>query len=197
MSINEEKALQTYLRINEDPPAPTIISQAHPVDELDQFAHIISVAPLPITVPRRWEPEHLRRPAPPIVRIPGPAPTPGPMMSELLMIGRQYHPLCRGSFVEKVAVGYYAYERRTEWRTCALAAMYAGAFGAASIEKPDFSYTQALWRLSQLVGFKIGDCGVVGPTGRRNNLADEMVKLVDENLWSRAGVAEWLASEGM
>ncbi|MCB8926119.1 MAG: hypothetical protein H6652_10905 [Ardenticatenaceae bacterium] len=117
-------------------------------------------------------------------------------LSNFLQIGRMYHSLCRNAFVEKVQIGYYAYERREEWRTCALAAAYAGAFGPQSIERPDFSYSMAIWRLSQRVGFDIGKREVVGPTGRHNNLADEMIKLVDENLWTRAGVAEWVASLG-
>lgn len=117
-------------------------------------------------------------------------------LSNFLRIGRLYHPLCRHAFVEKVQIGYYAYERHEEWRTCALAAAYAGAFGPQSIERPDFSYSMAIWRLSQRVGFDIGKCEVIGPTGRHNNLADEMIRLVDENLWTRAGVAEWVASLG-
>lgn len=117
-------------------------------------------------------------------------------LSNFLRIGRMYHPLCRNTFVERVQIGYYAYERREEWRTCALAAAYAGAFGPQSIEKPEFSYSMAVWRLSQLVGFDMGQCQVVGPTGRQNNLADEIIRLVDENLWTRAGVADWLASLG-
>lgn len=117
-------------------------------------------------------------------------------LSHFLHMGRLYHPLCRNAFVERVQLGYYAYERREEWRTCALAAAYAGAFGPQSIEKPDFSYSMAIWRLSQRVGFDIGQRQVVGPTGRHNNLADEMIKLVDDNLWTRAGVAEWVATLG-
>jgi hypothetical protein len=117
-------------------------------------------------------------------------------LSNFLHIGRLYHPLCRNSFVERVQIGYYSYERREEWRTCALAAAYAGAFGPQSIERPDFSYSMAVWRLSQRVGFDIGQRQVVGPTGRHSNLADEMIKLVDENLWTRAGVADWVESLG-
>jgi hypothetical protein len=117
-------------------------------------------------------------------------------LSNFLKIGSMYHPLCRNAFVERVQVGYYAYERREEWRTCALAAAYAGAFGSQSIEKPGFSYSMAIWRLSQRIGFDIGQRQVVGPTGRHSNLADEMIKLVDDNLWSRAGVSEWVASLG-
>lgn len=117
-------------------------------------------------------------------------------LSNFLRIGSLYHPLCRNAFVERVQIGYYAYERREEWRTCALAAAYAGAFGPQAIERPDFSYSMAIWRLSQRVGFDIGKRQVVGPTGRHNNLADEMIKLVDDNLWTRAGVAEWVASLG-
>lgn len=118
------------------------------------------------------------------------------ILSHFLRIGRLYHPLCRNAFVERVQIGYYAYERREEWRTCALAAAYAGAFGPDSIERPDFSYSMAVWRLSQRVGFDIGQRQVVGPTGRHNTLADEMIQLIDDNLWTRAGVAEWVASLG-
>lgn len=135
-----------------------------------------------------------RLPAPPVV-IPGYVPQVSRKLSDLILVGRTYHPLCRQAFVEKVQIGYYAYERREEWRTCTLAAAYAGAFGPDSIQRPDFSYTMAVWRLSQCLGYDIR-LQVVGPTGRRNSLADEMIKLTDENLWTRAGVAEWVASMG-
>ena len=141
----------------------------------------------PLPVPQKTAPIIINiPPAQPYVQV--------NTLSNFLRIGRMYHPLCRNTFVERVQIGYYAYERREEWRTCALAAAYAGAFGPQSIEKPEFSYSMANWRLSQLVGFDIGQRQVVGPTGRHNNLADEMIRLVDENLWTRAGVAEWLAS---
>lgn len=153
----------------------------------ERLSQIVAVTPLPITVP-----QHV---PPPVINIPSPAPQ--RRLSDLLEAGRQLHPLCRNAFVERVEMGFYAYEKRTEWRTCALAAIYAALFGAASIQRPDFSYTQAVWRVSQRVGWGIGERMVVGPTGRRNNVADEMIKLIDENLWSRATVAEWLASEGM
>ena len=136
-------------------------------------------------------------PTPPPIIITAPLAEPNGRLSHYLFTGRLHHPLCRNAFVERVQIGYYAYERREEWRTCALAAAYAGCFGPQSIEKPEFSYSMAIWRLSQRVGFDIGKRQVVGPTGRRNNLADEMIKLVDENLWTRAGVAEWLASLGV
>ena len=138
-------------------------------------------------------------PAPPIIISLPPVrgAEPDTRLSQLLRMGRRYHPLCRNAFVERVQIGYYAYERRNEWRTCALAAAYAGAFGPESIEKPEFSYSMAIWRLSRRVGFDIGQRQVIGPTGRRNSLADEMIKLTDDNLWTRAGVAEWLASLGV
>ena len=135
-------------------------------------------------------------PTPPPIIITAPLVEPNGRLSHYLFSGRLYHPLCRNAFVERVQIGYYAYERREEWRTCALAAAYAGCFGPQSIEQPEFSYSMAIWRLSQRVGFDIGKRQVVGPTGRHNNLADEMIKLVDENLWTRAGVAEWLTSIG-
>lgn len=136
-------------------------------------------------------------PTPPPIIITAPLAEPNGRLSHYLFTGRLHHPLCRNAFVERVQIGYYAYERREEWRTCALAAAYAGCFGPQSIEKPEFSYSMAIWRLSQRVGFDIGKRQVIGPTGRHNNLVDEMIKLVDENLWTRAGVAEWLASLGV
>ncbi len=115
-------------------------------------------------------------------------------LAALLLRGRQYHPLCRNGFVEAVQIGHYAYERRTEWRTCALAAAYAGAFGAESIQKSSFSYSMAIFRLSNLINLDIGKTNITGPTGRQNNIADEMIQLTDNNLWETDGIVEWLAS---
>lgn len=153
-----------------------------------ETAVVITASPV-VTIPADL-------PGPVIISLPGEHPDTA-TLSNYLRIGRLYHPLCRNSFIECVQIGYYYYERRKEWRTCALAAAYAGAFGPQSIERPEFSYSMALWRLSQRVGFDIGQRQIVGPTGRHNTLADEMIKLVDENLWTRVGVAEWLESLGV
>ena len=173
--------LSRWLGLQKPEPASTALTVHTPTDL------IIPERPLPA----------IHQPAPTIINLPPiQTETQSDTLSNFLRIGRLYHPLCRQAFVERVQIGYYAYERRDEWRTCALAAAYAGAFGPQSIEKPDFSYSMAIWRLSQRIGFDIGQRMVVGPTGRRNNLADEMIKLVDDNLWTRAGVAEWVASLG-
>jgi hypothetical protein len=113
-------------------------------------------------------------------------------LAGFLAIGRTYHELARYAFVEKVQMGYYAYERRTEWRTCALAAAYAGAFGPQAVERPEFSYSEAVWRLSKQVGYNLDQLYVIGPTGRFSAVCDEMVLLIDANFWTRRGVAEWL-----
>ncbi len=118
-------------------------------------------------------------------------------LSNYLWIGRTYHPLCRHAFIEKRITGYYHYEQRILFSTCAIAAAYAGAFGPHAIERPDFSYSMALWRLGQKVGYDLAHCIVPGPTGRRQSVAEEMMQLVDEDLWTREGVAEWLASLGL
>lgn len=146
-------------------------------------------------------------PAPPVIITLPVAPTVEPQerLSNFLRIGRQYHPLApRGCFVwqrelEPYGRDYYIalVGDHRPIHTCALAAAYAGAFGPESVERPEFSYSMAVWRLSQRVGFDIGQFQVVGPTGRHNNLADEMIKLVDENLWTRAGVADWVESLGV
>ena len=165
------------------PAAPSKALLIQPTSEV-----ILAERPLPIPP---------QKPEPIIINLsPEQSQTSTETLSNFLRLGRLYHPLCRNAFVERVQIGYYAYERREEWRTCALAAAYAGAFGPQSIERPDFSYSMAIWRLSQRVGYDIGARQVIGPTGRHNNLADEMIRLVDENLWTRAGVADWVESLG-
>ena len=158
---------------------------APPIEETQQYLIVVDAGPL-VTI----------TPTPIVISVP-PLVDPQRSLSHYLRLGRSYHKLCRNTFVQRVQHGYYAYERWEEWQTCALAAAYAGAFGPQSIEKPEFSYSMAIWRLSQLVGFDIGTHQVTGPTGRHNSVADEMIKLVDENYWTRAGVAEWLASMGV
>lgn len=171
LGLQKPKSAQTSLMIH----TPTGVILAKP-----QQNALVPQKPDPIIIPQYPDEVEVKRDT----------------LSHFLQIGRLYHPLCRNAFVEKVQLGYYAYEQREQWRTCALAAAYAGAFGPQSIERPDFSYSMAIWRLSQRVGFNIGERQVVGPTGRHNNLADEMIKLVDDNLWTRAGVTEWVASLG-
>lgn len=158
---------------------------APPTEETQQYLVVVNAGPL-VTI----------TPTPIVISVP-PLTNPQHSLSGYLRVGSTYHALCRNTFVERVQIGYWAYERREEWRTCALAAAYAGCFGPRSIEKPAFSYSMAIWQLSQRLGFDIGKLQVIGPTGRQNNLADEMIKLVDENLWTRTGVAEWLASIGV
>ena len=73
---------------------------------------IVTERPLPIP----------HQPEPIIINLPPNEKTQTETLSHFLRIGRLYHPLCRHAFVERVQIGYYAYERRNEWRTCALAA---------------------------------------------------------------------------
>lgn len=120
-----------------------------------------------------------------------------PKLSYLMLVGRRYHPLCRDAFVERVAIGYYAYERRYEWRTCAIAAAYAGAFGAESIERPDFSYSMAVYRLSKLIGYDMHKLRMNLPTGTQMPLDEGIMSLVDNHLWTRQGVAELLMDNGL
>lgn len=115
------------------------------------------------------------------------------MLAGFLAIGRTYHERASvGSFVDKVTTGYYDYERRTEWRTCAVAAAYAGAFGPQVIEREAFSYSQAVWQLSDLVGHDLSQLHVLGPTDRVSAVLDEVVLLSDVNLWTRLGLVHWL-----
>jgi hypothetical protein len=131
-----------------------------------------------------------------VVTIPAPvyfgALSPLAELAGYLSVGRTYHELARFAFVEMVQLGYYAYERRTEWRSCALAAAYAGAFGPQAVERSEFSYSEAIWRLSKQVGYNLDQLFVIGPTGRFSAVCDEMTLLIDANFWSRRGVAEWL-----
>lgn len=137
-------------------------------------------------------------PGPMIIDMPTPVkPVDTATLSNYLRIGRTYHPLCRHAFIEKRITGYYHYEQRVQYSTCAVAAAYAGAFGPQSIERPDFSYSMALWRLSQKVGYDLNQRIVNGPTGRRQPIAEEMMQLVDDNHWTREGLIEWLESLGL
>lgn len=113
-------------------------------------------------------------------------------LSELIAIGRTYHPLCRGAFIEKRVTGYYHYEQRVTWHTCALAAAYAAAYGRETVERPEFSYSMALFRLARIIGYRADELTVTGPTGRVQPVSEEVMQLVDINYWTRQGVAEWL-----
>lgn len=133
----------------------------------------------------------------PVITIPAPVyfghHSPLAMLAGFLAIGRTYHKRAEvGSFVDKVQVGFYAYERREEWRTCAVAAAYAGAFGPQVIEREAFSYSQAIWELSDVVGHDLNELHVLGPTGRVSAVMDEMVLLTDTNFWTRLGLFHWL-----
>ena len=133
----------------------------------------------------------------PVITIPAPIYfanySPLAELARFLAIGRTYHKRAEvGSFVEKVQRGYYAYERREEWRTCAVAAAYAGAFGPDSVERGEFSYSMAIWELGDLVGHDLNELHVLGPTGRVSAVMDEMVLLTDTNYWTRLGLVHWL-----
>ena len=73
-----------------------------------------------------------------------------------------------------------------------MAAAYAGAFGPQVIERDEFSYSQAVWHLSDLVGYDLNELHVLGPTGRVSAVCDEMVLLTDTNFWTRLGLVHWL-----
>lgn len=156
--------------------------------------HVIA-ASAPITI---RHPQHLRRHArqtPIIIDVPASTSSAtNNTLSAYLDKGRQMHPLCRHSFIKRVELGYYHYERRVEWHTCALAAAYAGAFGAYTVERPNFSYSMAIWQLSQKLGYDLRQTIVYGPTGRRQPVIDEMAQLIDQDGWTRKGVVEWLRS---
>lgn len=154
-------------------------------------------SPNEVIVPQRPLPIP-HQPQPIIINLPPNEPqTQTETLSNFLRIGLQYHPLCRGNFVEKVGIGFYYYERRIEFRTCAIAAAYAGAFGPSSIEDSDFSKSMALWKLKRKLGYSLEELKVFGPTGRDNSLAQEIINLTDVDGWNRRGIAEWLESIGL
>ena len=120
-----------------------------------------------------------------------------PTLSQLLRIGSAVHPLCRNSFVEQVICGHYAYSRRIGYRTNPVAAIYVGAFGPDAIKEATFSYSMAVWRINKMVGYDITNRIVDGPTGRRSDVAHEIIQLSDADFWTREGIAEWLESIGL
>lgn len=113
-------------------------------------------------------------------------------LARLILIGRQYHEAAGpGAFVEKIYQGYYGYERHTVYKTCAIAAAYAGAFGPKSIERPAFSYSQAVYTLSLLLNFDLKQT-VTDPAGGRGPLVVRIIKLTDVHYWDTAGIVAWL-----
>ena len=156
----------------------TLVPNKRPLPTQHRAQHLTTVQPTPI-----------------IIDIPAPRKQiQTNTLSNYLDQGQHMHPLCRHSFIERIELGYYHYERRTEWRTCALAAAYAGAFGPRSIERPEFSYSMALWQLSQKLGYDLNQTIVYGPTGRCQPVIDEMIQLIDADGWTREGVVQWLQS---
>lgn len=164
---------------------PVLISLFHQPQTITGLPVVIKAGPL-VTIPAHG------RMQPVIVEITTTRP-----LSELIEIGRQYHPLCRRAFIEKRTTGYYHYERRTTWYTCAIAAAYAAAFGREEVQQPCFSYSMALWQLAPVIGYRANEMTVTGPTGRTQPVSEEIMQLVDVNFWTRQGIAEWLASEGL
>lgn len=151
-------------------------------------------ASAPITLRHRQQLRRTQR-TPIIIDITAPQPPAQTnTLSSYLECGRHMHPICRHAFIERIELGYYHHERRTEWHTCALAAAYAGAFGAASVERPEFSCSMALWQLSAKLGYDLRTTIVYGPTGRCQPVIDEMVQLIDQDGWTREGVVVWLRS---
>ena len=148
-------------------------------------------------VPHRKRP--VRRQSPTVVNIPSysPAQPTANTLSTYMLVGAQYHPICRHSFIERVELGYYHYERRTEWRTCAIAAAYAGMFGARSVETSEFSISMALWRLKQVLGYDLRKTIITDPEGATGSIESACIRLIDVHGWSRPGVAQWLETEGL
>lgn len=167
-------------------------------DELRQFASLLAVRPLPMPI-RQGLPQHG-------VVIPGQAqptiihmPTAQPALatlSELILAGRRLHKVCRGGYVRKIRHGSYLYERWDEWTTCALAAAYAGAFGAKAVERDDWSPDEAIWKLEMVLGYNVRTQRITSPNRYETTIEKEIYHLVDAKMWSREGVALWLITQG-
>lgn len=120
----------------------------------------------------------------------------GRPLSELILIGRQFHGLAREAYTQKVVRGYYAYEASHEWRTCALAAATAALLGPQYVERDDWSLSEATWLLSQALGYDLRVQKAPGPWGGAVIIRDELMRLVDREEWSRRAVALWLMQVG-
>ncbi len=156
-----------------------------------------------------YEQKSIQRPTTVVPTIVLKAPMPNSVpthqkLSQLILSGRQHHPQAVGSFVEQVTAGYYAYEQRTEWRTCALAAAYVGAFGPNAInERTGQSMVNA--GLEPLIGYHPDMLTIAGPPLPINGGTAHHVRSVsatiqalnDNHGWTRLAIARWLAQQGL
>lgn len=121
-------------------------------------------------------------------------------LSMFLEIGRMYHGYCQHYHIERTEYGYYHYERQEEYKTDAIAAMYAGAFGKKSVERTDtFSMSQAIYQLSERLNIDLFRVRLPSPINQNAivDVMNECNNLVAIDGWTRAGVANWLRKNGL
>jgi hypothetical protein len=118
------------------------------------------------------------------------APPPQPQRESLslwLERGRHYHHRAYRYWVETD-------ENGTVTATCALVAMYAGAFGPHEVFS-GMDKNMIIWRLGQRAGISMVEYKVMTPYGRKP-LHEAVIGLNDAG-WTRKVIAEWLATEGL
>lgn len=114
-------------------------------------------------------------------------------MHHFLLYGCTLHAQALDSFVEVDDIGYYAHEKRTEWRTCAVAALYAGVYGRNVIERrhangtPIFSYDECAVLLASFFDIDIS---------HMHKMLKGMQALNDSG-WARESIAMVLRAHGL
>ena len=110
-------------------------------------------------------------------------------LSELILIGRKLHPVCRESYVQKMSNG--------TWKTCALAAAYVARFGSGNLA--NFSINEMVWRFKFVVGYDMSKTYMIMPHGGREKVVNGVQDLIDKPKywWSREGVAFLLWEQGL
>jgi hypothetical protein len=72
-----------------------------------------------------------------------------------LAVGWQRYGVARNAFVQPVTTGYYAYERRTGWRVCALAAIYIGLSGDSAQNVYGLDFNAVEYGITRMTGINL------------------------------------------
>ena len=76
-------------------------------------------------------------------------------VADYLAMGWRRYGIARNHFVQRIDHGHYAYERRTEWRVCALVAIYIGLTGSHPKEVYGMEWDAVEFGITGQLGFNL------------------------------------------
>ncbi|MCA9923068.1 MAG: hypothetical protein KC421_11885 [Anaerolineales bacterium] len=128
--------------------------------------------------PAAMPPAHYRQ-EPQIIHMPQQR----PLLSQLIRVGAALHPEAKTALYETSCAGYYAYNKRKEYRTGAWGAAYVAVFGLDALAAGP-AESQIIWRLGRLVGYDLKP-------------VNQVITELTGAGWDRYGIAEWLEDKGL